>query len=81
MMMYLDPLEANKFYDEFVVRMNEFMGAIRSPDVLKDCVSVSREVMAAEYYKALTRCRKLLVYEQGLLGNVDPGLPDGGGED
>jgi flagellar protein FlbT len=81
MMMYLDPGEANKFYDEFVMRMNEFMGAIRSTDVLKECVSTSREVMAGEYYKALTRCRKLLTYEQGLLGNVDPGVPDGGGED
>jgi flagellar protein FlbT len=81
MMMYLDPSEADKFYDEFVLRLNEFMGAIRSTDVLKECVSLSREVMAADYYKALTRCRKLLTYEQGLLGNVDPGVPDRGAED
>ena len=81
MMMYLDPPAADTFYDEFVLRMNEFMGAIRSTDVLKECVATSREVMAGEYYKALTRCRKLLTYEQGLLGNVDPGVPDGGGED
>ena len=81
MMMYLDPAEANKFYDEFVLRLNEFMGAIRSTDVLKECVSLSREVMAEDYYKALTRCRKLLTFEQGLLGNVDPGLPDRGAED
>ena len=81
MMMYLDPSEANKFYDEFVLRLNEFMGAIRSTDVLKDCVSLSREVMAADYYKALTRCRKLRTYEQGLLGNVDPGVPERGAED
>jgi flagellar protein FlbT len=81
MMMYLDPAGANQFYDEFVMRLNEFMGAIRSTDVLKECVSLSREVMAADYYKALTRCRKLLTYEQGLLGNVDPGLPERGEED
>ena len=81
MMMYLDPGGANQFYDEFVLRLNEFMGAIRSTDVLKECVSLSREVMAADYYKALTRCRKLLTYEQGLLGNVDPGLPERGEED
>jgi flagellar biosynthesis repressor protein FlbT len=81
MMMYLDPAEANKFYDEFVLRLNEFMGAIRSTDILKECVSLSREVMAADYYKALTRCRKLLTFEQGLLGNVDPGLPDRSAED
>ena len=81
MMMYLDPAGANQFYDEFVLRLNEFMGAIRSTEVLKECVSLSREVMAADYYKALTRCRKLLTYEQGLLGNVDPGLSERGEED
>lgn len=81
MMMYLDPGDANQFYDEFVLRLNEFMGAIRSTEVLKDCVSLSREVMSADYYKALTRCRKLLTYEQGLLGNVDPGLSERGEED
>ena len=76
MMMYLEPAEANRYYDEFVMRLNEFMGVIRSTDVLKECVSLSREVMAQDYYKALTRCRKLFVYEQGLLGNVHPGVPD-----
>ena len=81
MMMYLDPSDANKFYDEFVLRLNEFMGAIRSTDVLKDCVSLSREVASADYYKALTRCRKLLTYEQGLLGNVHSGLPERSEED
>lgn len=81
MMMYLEPAEANRYYDEFVLRLNEFMGVIRSPDILKECVSLSREVMAQDYYKALTRCRKLLVYEQGLLGNVDPGVSGDGSED
>lgn len=81
MLMYLDPAEASRHYDEFVLRMNEFMGAIRATDILKECVAMSREVMSADYYKALTRCRKLLAYEQGLLGHVDPGLPEDGAED
>jgi flagellar protein FlbT len=81
MMMYLEPTEANRYYDDFVVRLNEFMNAIRSPDVLKECVSLSREVMAQDFYKALTRCRKLLAYEERLLGNVHPGVPDDGAED
>ncbi len=81
MMMYLDPAEANRYYDEFVLRLNEFMGAIRAPDILKECVSLSREVMAQDYYKALTRCRKLLVYEQGLLGNVHTGVSGDSAED
>lgn len=81
MLMYLDPADANRHYDEFVVRMNEFMGVIRATDILKECVAMSREVMAADYYKALTRCRKLLAYEQELLGHVDPGLSARGAED
>jgi flagellar biosynthesis repressor protein FlbT len=81
MMMYLEPAEANRYYDEFVLRLNEFMGVIRSPEILKECVSLSREVMTQDYYKALTRCRKLLVYEQGLLGHVDPGVSGDGSED
>jgi flagellar protein FlbT len=81
MMMYLEPAEANSYYDDFVVRLNEFMNAIRSPDILKECVSLSREVMAQDYYKALTRCRRLLAYEERLLGNVHPGVPDDGAED
>ena len=81
MMMYLEPDNASRFYDEFVLRMNELMAAIRTPEVLKDCVSVSRDVIAGEYYKALTRCRKILAYEQELLGHVDTGLPEGGSEE
>jgi flagellar protein FlbT len=81
MMMYLDPAGAAGFYDEFLMRMNEFMGVTRHADVLRECVATSREVMSAEYYKALTRCRRLLVYEQGLLADVSAGLPDSGSED
>jgi flagellar biosynthesis repressor protein FlbT len=43
--------------------MTEFMNAISSSDVLQQCVSVSRDVMAGEHYKALIRCRKLIEYE------------------
>jgi flagellar protein FlbT len=81
MMMYLDPAGAAGFYDEFLMRMNEFMGVTRQADVLRECVSTSREVMSGEYYKALTRCRRLLVYEQGLLADVSTSLPGSGSED
>ena len=80
MMMYLEPAEANRFYDDFLVRMNEFMGAVRSPDILKECVTISRDVMAADFYRALTRCRKLLTYEQDLLVHVASSVSEGRGE-
>lgn len=77
MMMYLDNDRASAAYDEFVLKMTDFMSAIRNPDVLGECVTISREVMAGEYYKALMRCRKLIEYEDERLGHVPAGLSDG----
>ncbi|TGY87248.1 flagellar biosynthesis repressor FlbT [Marinicauda algicola] len=68
MMMYLSSQAEDRVYDEFVVRMTEFMGAISNPDILAECVSISREVMSGEYYKALLRCRKLINYEAERMG-------------
>jgi len=78
MMMYLDEPGASKFFDEFVRRLNEFMGAIRNPEVLADCVAISKHTMAREYYKALMLCRKLIDYEDERLTHVASGLPKGG---
>ena len=75
MMMYLDTPNAGTYYEEFVLRMSEFMSAIRNPQVLTDCVELSRDVMAADYYKALIRCRALMDYENERLGHVDSGVP------
>ena len=71
MMMYLSSTSQDGLYDEFVLRMTEFMNAVGSSDVLSECVSVSREVMAGEFYKALLRCRKLIQYEAKLLAGSD----------
>ena len=77
MMMYIEPVEASKFYDEFVQRMSEFMGVIRNPQVLAECVTVSRHCMQRDYYKALLGCRKLIEYEDLRMGNVPEGVPAG----
>jgi flagellar protein FlbT len=75
MMMYLDEGAALRYHDEFARRLGEFMGVIRNPDVLTDCVNISRHVMGKEYYKALMLCRKLIEYEDERLGNVAAGVP------
>jgi len=75
MMMYLDEAGAERYYDEFVRRMSEFMGAIRNPDVLGECVNISKFCMEREYYKALNLCRKLIEYEDERLGHVPSGVP------
>lgn len=77
MMMYLDEPGADRYYDEFVRRLSEFMGAIRNPDILADCVTISKLCMTREYYKALMVCRKLIEYEDERLGNVPSGLSSG----
>jgi flagellar protein FlbT len=70
MMMYLDESNATRYYDEFVQRLSEFMGVIRNPEVLAECVAISKHCMSREYYKALMLCRKLIEYEDQRLGNV-----------
>jgi flagellar protein FlbT len=67
MMMYLDEGDASEYYEEFALRMNEFMSVIRNPDILTDCVGISRNVLSREYYKALMGCRKLIDYEDARL--------------
>lgn len=78
MMMYLDESTAHRVYDEFALRVSEFMSATRNPEAMADCVAASRHVMAREYYKALMVARKLVDYEEQRLGHVASGVQDGG---
>jgi flagellar protein FlbT len=78
MMMYLDEAGAERYYDEFVRRLTEFMNVIGNPEILTECVEISKNCMEREYYKALMRCRKLMEYEDERLGHVPSGLPKGG---
>ncbi len=80
MMMYLDEGAAGRYYDEFVRRLTEFISVIQNPDVLADCVAISKHAMSREFYKALMLCRKLIDYEDERLGNVASGVPAGGAE-
>lgn len=74
MMMYLDEAGAQRYYDEFAKRLTEFMGVVRNPAILTDCLAISRHVMAKEYYKALMLARKLMEYEDERLGHVASGV-------
>jgi flagellar protein FlbT len=58
--------------------MGEFMGVISNPDVLADCVNLSKHVISREYYKALMICRKLIEYEDERIGrHVASSIPEG----
>jgi flagellar protein FlbT len=74
MLMYIDAAGADKYYDEFVCRMSEFMDAIRNQEILSECVTVSRSCLQRDYYKALLSCRKLIAYEDMRLRNDPAGL-------
>jgi flagellar protein FlbT len=71
MLMYMDQAQMAKYYDEFVVRMTEFMNAISTPEAIEICVKISRDVMDRNFYKALINCKKLLVFEKERLGGLE----------
>jgi flagellar protein FlbT len=71
MMMYLDEESSEGPYNEFALRMTEFMSAIQNRQALAACVNISRDVTQGEYYRALIACRKLFDFEQERL-NYDP---------
>jgi flagellar protein FlbT len=64
MMMYLDGESSEEPYNDFALRMTEFMSAIATPAILAACVEISRDVSQGAYYKALIACRKLFDLEQ-----------------
>jgi flagellar protein FlbT len=76
MMMYLKGEAANEEpYNEFALRMTEFMSAIQNRAALAACVDISRDVMQGAYYKALIACRKLFDFEQERLSYDPEKLP------
>jgi flagellar protein FlbT len=68
MLMYMDQGDTDKYYEEFVLRMTEFMNAITTPAAIDNCVKISRDVMDRNYYRALITCKKLMAFEEERLG-------------
>lgn len=78
MMMYIAPIESDLYYQNFMERLPEFMGVLRNPLIIKECISLSRDVAAKDFYRALQRCRKLMAYEGERLGHVHSSLSEDG---
>jgi len=76
MMMYLDAENHEQFFNDFVLRMTEFMGAVSNRDILAACVEISRDVMSGSYYRALMGCKKLFEFERERLNYVAKSLPE-----
>jgi len=77
MLMYLDDAAHARYYEEFVLRMTELMGAIEDSGALAKCVEISTDVMHRQYYRALMTCKKLIAFEEERLGHVPASLPQG----
>ncbi|MBI1239808.1 MAG: flagellar biosynthesis repressor FlbT [Alphaproteobacteria bacterium] len=75
MMMYLGPEDSTAHYNEFALRMTEFMNAVTNHEALSTCVAISKDVMSGQYYKALIKCRKLFDFEQTRLSYVPSSVP------
>lgn len=71
MLMYMGQGDTDKYYEEFVLRMTEFMNAISTPAAIDNCVKISRDVMDRNYYRALITCKKLIAFEQERLGGTE----------
>ncbi|MBI1210949.1 MAG: flagellar biosynthesis repressor FlbT [Alphaproteobacteria bacterium] len=76
MMMYLDADASQAYYEEFVLRMTEFMNAVSNREALTLCVEISRDVLQSQYYRALMKCRKLFDFESTRLNYVPAGLSE-----
>lgn len=70
MLMYLDEANFGGYYDDFVIRMTDFMKAIEDPEMTTMCLAISRDVMNKNFYRALTMCRKMFPMEEERLGHV-----------
>lgn len=75
MMMYLDSDKGDDYYNDFALRMTEFMGAIQNREALATCIEISRKVMSGSYYRALVLCKKLFEFERERLGHDPQSLP------
>lgn len=79
MLLYLGEGEAGVLHQEAVVRIGEFAEAVRQPEPSQDCADLLIDLETGQFYRALTRCRKLIAYEESVLrgAHVDPSVPAG----
>ncbi|RMD89686.1 MAG: flagellar biosynthesis repressor FlbT [Alphaproteobacteria bacterium] len=70
MLSYLDSENSDKYLEEFMLRMTEFMQAIEDPEAKARCVQISADVMNQNYYRALMNCKKLFAFEEERLAYV-----------
>lgn len=79
MLLYLEEGDAQMLRDEAQLRLGEFAAAITQSEARQECAELAEDLAGGRFYRALTRCRKLMAYEESVLGgcHVDQGLSAG----
>lgn len=67
MLLYLGEGDSEALVREARLRLAEFSEAVRSPDARLDCTELSTELEQGQFYRALSRCRRLIAYEDAVL--------------
>ena len=67
MLLYLGEGDGEALVSEARLRLAEFSEAVRSPDARTDCTELAAELEQGQYYRALSRCRRLIAYEDAVL--------------
>lgn len=72
MLLYLGEGDGEALVREARQRLAEFSEAVRSPDARTDCTELSTELEQGQFYRALSRCRRLIAYEDAVLSPPTP---------
>ena len=70
MLMVMGQGRSDDLFNEFEFRLTQFVGAVGDAQTLEICLSLAARVANKEFYKALTLCRKLMVFEESRLRHV-----------
>lgn len=79
MLLYLSEGDSALLLQQARLRIAEFSEAVSNPEAKRECLEIAQELDGGQFYRALTRCKRLIAYEDSVLGtsHVDSRLPAG----
>jgi len=70
MLLYLSPDNRAANLKTCRSRLSEFVGAVSTPDALRECARLAAHVANDDFYKALASARRLIEFEKSRLADV-----------
>jgi len=79
MLLYLSEGDVTMLESQARLRLSEFAEAVLNPEARRECAEIGQDLNDKQFYKALARCRRLIAYEDSVLGknHVDSRLSAG----